>query len=110
MCVGEQPVCLSEVAQYNAKPSFYLILIKSRACFSNCARVAIDRGNVGTGCKKGGAVSAAPQCTIENRSRLFEYVYYLIREHRRVIGAVPRARCPIGHLQNLRIWSSTAGV
>jgi hypothetical protein len=48
-------------------------------------------------------VSAAPQSTIEYRSRLFEQLYYFIREHRRVIGAVPRARCPTGHLQNLRI-------
>ena len=55
-------------------------------------------------------MSAAPQCAIENVLRTAEQLYYFIREHRRVISAVPRARCPTNHLQKRLIWSSTAGV
>lgn len=65
--------------------------------------IAVDRSYVCPQSKKGGAVSAAPQCAVEYRPRAPEDFDNLIREHRRVIGAVPRARCSAGHRQKRRI-------
>ena len=78
--------------------------------FPDCLRIAIDRGDVGSQSKKGGAVSAAPQCAIEYRFRAFEQLRYFIDEHRRMVTTVPCARSFIRQRQKRLIWSSTAGV
>src|SRR5688500_2512901 len=78
--------------------------------FVDRLRVAVDRGYVRPQSKEGGAVSAAPQSAIEYCLRALEQFSDFIREHRRVIGTVPRARCSRHQRQKRLIWSSTAGV
>ena len=75
-------------------------------------RISIDGGDVGTGRKKGGAMSAAPQCAIEYSFRAAEKQDDFVHEHRGVIGAIPHAnhRCFGTHLQNRLTISSVAGV
>jgi hypothetical protein len=51
----------------------------------DCLGIAIDRGDVGSGRKKGGAVSAAPKCTVENVFRVSKNFHHFVNENRRVV-------------------------